>query len=113
MGATPAPAALIVPVVVESGEPSAGFVFVSGLGATEADFEGAVWVAGVAVVLLVSSSQSMTSSGTAGVAGLAGVGFVVVVDLGAEATGEALEVDELRLRSASCKRAIRSAFLPV
>lgn len=103
-------AALVGLVIVEGAEVSAGFVFVSGLGATDVGFEGAVGVAGGATALLASSSQSITSSGTAGVAG---AGFVVVVDLGAEATEAALEVDELRFRSASCRRAIRSAFLPV
>lgn len=94
---------------------SAGLVFASGLGATDAGFGGAVWVAGTAAAVgvaavVVSSSQSITSSCAAGGAG---AGFVVGVDLGADALEVAPEIDELRLVSASCRRAIRSAFLPV
>lgn len=67
LSAKPAPAALVglEIVAVEGAEISAVFVFVSNLGATDVGFERAGWVADGAVVVLVSSSQSITSSATA------------------------------------------------
>lgn len=110
VGATPTPAALTGLVGTEETEISAGFVVVGGTGAAEGGFDGADVVTGVVAAPLVSSSQSMTSSVTTGAASVA---FVVVFGLDVGGTEAAVEVDEARLASSSCRRATRSAFLPV
>ena len=91
-------------------------VFVAFTGVVDIGFDAAAaaLVTGVAGgARLVSSSQSITSSVTAA-AGAAGVDFTVGTDLDdAGAAEAAVEVDEARLASDSCRRATRSAFLPV
>ncbi len=109
VGAAPAPAAFLGLWTAGGTAVSAGLFLAAVVGAG-GGFDAAVVLMGVARALLVSSSQSMTSSVTGEAAGAV---FLVVIDFKAGATGPAVEVEEARFASSSCRRATNSAFLPV